>query len=74
MVRLYAGHLVGKVASLASPGVDESRRVRPVRPGHRLSIRTTIQGVRVSRSKPDRGIACTPPSRCSPNVVKPCSP
>jgi acyl dehydratase len=59
MMRLYADHFVSKVASLASPGVDELRWVRPVRPGDSLSIRTTIQAARVSRSKPDRGIVHT---------------
>ncbi|MGI5467404.1 MaoC family dehydratase [Streptomyces sp. CA-132043] len=59
MMRLYADHYVSKVASLASPGVDELRWVRPVRPGDTLSIRTTILDARVSRSKPDRGIVRT---------------
>lgn len=59
MMRLYADHYVSKVASLASPGVDELRWVRPVRPGDSLSIRTTVQQARVSRSKPDRGLVHT---------------
>ncbi|WP_052867317.1 MaoC family dehydratase [Streptomyces niger] len=59
MMRLYADHYVSKVASLASPGVDELRWVQPVRPGDALSIRTTILDARVSRSKPDRGIVRT---------------
>ncbi|MBZ4014580.1 MaoC family dehydratase [Streptomyces purpurogeneiscleroticus] len=59
MMRLYADHFVSKVASLASPGVDELRWVQPVRPGDALSIRTTILDARVSRSKPDRGIVRT---------------
>jgi acyl dehydratase len=59
MMRMYADHYVSKVASLASPGVDELRWVRPVRPGDSLSIRTTVEGARVSRSKPDRGIVHT---------------
>ncbi|MEU6119768.1 MaoC family dehydratase [Streptomyces sp. NPDC047117] len=59
MMRLYADHYVSKVASLASPGVDELRWVRPVRPGDTLSIRTTVLDARVSRSKPDRGIVRT---------------
>ncbi|MDQ0604890.1 acyl dehydratase [Streptomyces canus] len=59
MMRLYADHYVGKVASLASPGADELRWVRPVRPADSLSIRTTVQQARVSRSKPDRGLVHT---------------
>jgi acyl dehydratase len=41
--------------SLGSPGVDEIRWLRPVVPGDILSIRVTIQDVRPSFSKPDRG-------------------
>jgi acyl dehydratase len=59
MMRLYADHYVSKVASLASPGIDELRWVRPVRPGDSLSIRTTVRQARVSRSKPDRGLVHT---------------
>ncbi|MFD7705970.1 MaoC family dehydratase [Streptomyces sp. NPDC059785] len=59
MMRLYADHYVSKVASLASPGIDELRWVRPVRPGDSLSLRTTVQQARVSRSKPDRGLVHT---------------
>jgi acyl dehydratase len=59
MMRLYAEHYVSRVASLASPGVDELRWVRPVRPGDRLSLRTTVRSARVSRSKPDRGLVHT---------------
>jgi acyl dehydratase len=59
MMRLYADHYVSRVASLASPGVDELRWVRPVRPGDSLSARMTIRSARVSRGKPDRGIVHT---------------
>ncbi|MDX5569435.1 MaoC family dehydratase [Streptomyces sp. ID05-04B] len=58
-MRMYVDHYVGKVACLASPGIDELRRVRPVRPGDRLSLRATVQEARVSRSKPDRGLVTT---------------
>jgi acyl dehydratase len=56
MMRLYADHIVSKVASLGSPGVDELRWMRPVRPGDTLSIRATILEARRSTSKPDRGL------------------
>lgn len=59
MMRLYADHYVSKVASLASPGIDELRWRQPVRPGDTLSIRTTVLSARVSRSKPDRGLVHT---------------
>ncbi len=55
-MRLYVDHYVSQVASLASPGLDEIRWPRPVRPGDRLSIRVTVSDARVSRSRPDRGL------------------
>lgn len=55
-MRLYVDHYLSHVASLGSPGVDEVRWPRPVRPGDMLKIRITILEARRSRSKPDRGI------------------
>lgn len=55
-MRLYVAHYISQVASLASPGLDEIRWPRPVRPGDRLHIRVTVTGARASRSKPDRGL------------------
>jgi len=40
--RLYVDHYISQVASLASPGLDEMRWPRPVRPGDRLRIRVTV--------------------------------
>jgi len=59
MMRLFADHYLSKVASLASPGVDELRWTRPVRPGDTLSIRVTVLEANISRSKPDRGMIRT---------------
>jgi acyl dehydratase len=52
---LYEGLLKGTV-SLGSPGIDELRWLRPVRPGDTLSARMTVTESIPSRSKPDRGI------------------
>jgi acyl dehydratase len=57
--RLYVDHYVSRVASLASPGVDEVRWPAPLRPGDRVRIRCTILESRVSRTKPDRGLVRT---------------
>lgn len=59
MMRLYADHYLSTVASLGSPGVDELRWPRPVRPGAVLSLRCTVTEARPSRSKPDRGLVRT---------------
>lgn len=56
MMRLFADHFLSKVASLGSPGVDELRWNKPVRPGDELSIRVTVLETRRSSTKPDRGI------------------
>jgi acyl dehydratase len=58
-MRLLVEHYLSDVASLASPGVDELRWTRPVRPGDTLSVRATVLETTVSRSKPDRGLVRT---------------
>jgi acyl dehydratase len=59
MMRLFADHYVSRVASLASPGVDELRWPNPLRPGDTVYLRATVEAVRASRTKPDRGIVHT---------------
>ncbi|MGP0057910.1 MAG: MaoC family dehydratase [Beijerinckiaceae bacterium] len=56
MMRLFVDHYISAVASIASPGVDEVRWLRPVRPGDQLTLRVSILETRPSRSKPDRGM------------------
>jgi acyl dehydratase len=58
-MRLFADHYLSRVASLASPGMDELRWPAPVRPGDTLRLRTTTTETRPSRSKPDRGLVFT---------------
>jgi acyl dehydratase len=55
MMRLYVEHSLTHVASLASPGLDELRWLRPVHPGDSLSVRVTVLNATPSKSKPDRG-------------------
>jgi acyl dehydratase len=55
-MRLFVDNYLSSVASLASPGVDELRWLKPVRPGDTLRIRVAVTEARRSRSKPDRGI------------------
>jgi acyl dehydratase len=58
-MRLFADHYLSRVASLASPGVNELRWAAPLRPGDSVRLRTTITQTRPSRSKPDRGLVHT---------------
>ena len=55
-MRLLVDHYISHVACLGSPGADELRWLKPVRPGDELSIRVTVLETRRSRSKPDQGI------------------
>jgi acyl dehydratase len=55
IMRLYVEHYLTHVASLASPGLDELRFLKPVRPGDTLSVRVTVLKGVPSRSKSDRG-------------------
>ncbi len=54
--RLAVDGLINSVASMGSPGVDEIRWLRPVRPGDTVQVRAEVLEIRPSQSKPDRGI------------------
>ena len=56
LMRLYVDHYLPTIAGIASPGVDEIRWPRPVRPGDELRLRVAITEARVSKTKPDRGL------------------
>jgi acyl dehydratase len=55
MMRLFVDRFLPE-NGLASPGIDEIRWLRPVRPGDELHVKVTILDARPSRSKPDRGL------------------
>jgi acyl dehydratase len=55
-MRLLVDNYLSSVASLASPGIEELRWVRPVRPGDALRVRVTVTSAVRSRSKSDRGV------------------
>ncbi|UGT62634.1 MaoC family dehydratase [Nocardia asteroides] len=59
LMRIYADHYLSRVASLASPGIDELRWANPLRPGDSVRLRATVSESRRSRSKPDRGLVST---------------
>lgn len=54
-MRLLVDGLIRDAASLGSPGMEQIRWLVPVRPGDRLTARTTVEEARPSSSKPDRG-------------------
>jgi len=53
--RIFYQANVINACSMGSPGLDELRWLRPVRPGDTLSVTATVRETRPSKSKPDRG-------------------
>jgi acyl dehydratase len=56
LMRMLVDNFVPAVSSMGSPGIDELRWLKPVRPGDRLRARVTVVDLRRSSSRPDRGI------------------
>ena len=59
MMRMLVDNYLSKASSLGSPGIDELRWLRPVRPGDTLRVRATVLDTKHSQSKPDRGVVWT---------------
>lgn len=55
-MRLLVDNLISHTVSFGSPGLDNLRWLKPVRPGDVLTARITILDARPSESRPDRGI------------------
>jgi acyl dehydratase len=55
-MRLLVDGLLNQTVSLGSPGIDELRWLKPVRPGDTLQARFTVLETTPSRSRPTMGI------------------
>ncbi|GLZ31236.1 enoyl-CoA hydratase [Lentzea sp. NBRC 105346] len=55
-MRCYVDGLLADSACEGSPGVDEIRYHRPVRPGDQLTARLTVLGTSPSLRRPDTGV------------------
>jgi acyl dehydratase len=55
MMRIIADGLVLNSSSMGSPGVEEVKWVKPVRPGDALTVRLTVLEKRESKSRPEMG-------------------
>jgi acyl dehydratase len=55
-MRLMADGFMTSAASMGSPGVDEVRWHKPVRPGDSLTLRRTVLAARPLKSRPDWGL------------------
>jgi acyl dehydratase len=56
LMRMIFDGFIRDTASLGSPGVEEVRWLRPVRPGDRLTARRTVLATRASQSRPAMGL------------------
>jgi acyl dehydratase len=54
-MRLVVDGMLADSTSMGSPGLDELKWLKPVRPGDALTVEVTVLEVTPSRSKPDRG-------------------
>ena len=59
MMGMLVRNVLTGSTSLGSPGIDEIRWLRPVRPGDSLRMYNSVLAKRVSKSQPDRGIVTT---------------
>ena len=55
-MRLVVDRFLSEYSSLGSPGVEDLRWLKPVRPNEFLRVQVTILETRKSKSKPDRGL------------------
>ena len=56
MMRLLYDNFIARSASLGSPGIDEVKWLKPVRPGDRLSVHMKVLDSRPLQSRPDVGV------------------
>lgn len=55
LMRMITDAFLLDSSSMGAPGIDEVRWLRPIRPGDRLTLRTTVLETRVSNSRQDMG-------------------
>jgi acyl dehydratase len=56
LMRMLVDGLAGRAASMGSPGIEEMKWLRPVRPGDELHLTGTVLSARRSSSRPEMGI------------------
>jgi acyl dehydratase len=56
LMRMIADGFVLDSSSMGSPGIDEVRWLKPLRPGTRIRIRATVLDKRASNSRPEMGL------------------
>ena len=66
LMRMLVDNFVSPVSSMGSPGIDELRWLKPVRPGDRLRARVTVVDTRRSSSRPGPRHRPLPPGSAQP--------
>lgn len=56
LMRMIAEGFLLDASSMGSPGIEEVRWLKPVRPGDELRVRRTVLDTRASRSRPEMGL------------------
>jgi acyl dehydratase len=56
MFRMMYDYFISNTASLGSPGIEETKWLRPVRPDTPFTLRLRILDKRVSKSRPEMGL------------------
>jgi acyl dehydratase len=56
LMAICARNLFAGSTSMGSPGIDEIRWIKPVRPGDTIRLFNSVLDKRVSTSRPDRGV------------------
>ena len=56
---MFVDHYLLGGNGMPSPGIDNLKWLKPVYPNDTLSVKVTVKNLRLSKSKPDRGIVTT---------------
>jgi len=56
LMRMIADGFILNSSSMGGPGVEEVRWLKPLRPGTRIRIRSTVKDARASNSRPEMGL------------------
>jgi acyl dehydratase len=56
LMRMIADGFILDSTSMGSPGIEEVRWLRPLRPGTTVRVRTTVLDTRASGSRPEMGL------------------
>jgi len=58
-MRLIADNFLSRAGGLPSPGIEAIAWTHPIRPDDQINVVAKVEAMRVSQSKPDRGILTT---------------